>query len=360
MDLPSIAPVLKTTITKSDISTSSKLRYCVKRELNIQTSHHGKSRQELHELFTKRCEHELDYQELATDLFLGCFCRTGIVNSSVILETDAECDTARVHLQNMTFTPEDAVEVALYSRKLVVKSCGIKAKGSLQKFIEAKFYVEEYRAIIKACVFMHPLQTVRHMITPYVKQFNEPSFEQSIKDLSILFGETDEFCVTHANFTADNVVNRTRCVSKVTAFGSELSHYGNGVYDWATFIADMLLWHYIHELETNNNDIHKSYCHTIQQCIYQFISTILEDLDLECDSYLDEDDGDSRLIQTLAGFTGVIMLFRTVGDDWNDRLPIRGSAAIRDDILGCAYRLISGYKNISSVNSLLIVGLMLT
>lgn len=79
------------------------------------------------------------------------------------------------------------------------------------------FYsVEEYRAIIKACVFMHPLQTVRHMITPYVKQFNEPSFEQSIKDLSILFGETDEFCVTHANFTADNVVNRTRCVSKVT------------------------------------------------------------------------------------------------------------------------------------------------
>mgnify|MGYP001801046042 CR=1 FL=1 len=49
---------------------------------------------------------------------------------------------------------------------------------------------------------------------------------------------------------------------------------------------------------------------------------------------------------------------RTVGDDWNERLPI-SSSDVRNDILGCAYRLISRYKNITSINSLLMIGLML-
>ena len=44
MNVEVISPVLRTTIAKSDVSTSSKLRYYVKRELNIQSSNHGKVR----------------------------------------------------------------------------------------------------------------------------------------------------------------------------------------------------------------------------------------------------------------------------------------------------------------------------
>ena len=185
-------------------------------------------------MFTRACEQELDYQELATDISLGCFCRTGVLNScgklssilcclilhcvyayfhllpltppvssssdystsqccysadstsvyfdgnllwliviylrfyrhmvssltiitpiivwTVILETDAECDTARVLLQNMTFTPEDAVNVAQYIKRLPVKTCGTKAKASLKKMIEAKFVWVEADIYMSVCV----------------------------------------------------------------------------------------------------------------------------------------------------------------------------------------------------------------
>lgn len=117
----------------------------------------------------------------------------------------------------------------------------------------------------------------------------------------------DSAILSCANLSNTHVQNNTVLCFALQSFGSELSHVGNGVYDWSTFIADLLLWHYVHEQceSSEEEERRKQYCFTLQQCVYDFISTLLRDLDLECD------DSDSlSLLPYLAGFTGLSMLTR--------------------------------------------------
>ena len=58
---------------------------------------------------------------------------------TVILETDYESDSVRAMLENMTFTPADAVSVGEYLKNLQRKTCGNEAKASVRKVAEAKF-----------------------------------------------------------------------------------------------------------------------------------------------------------------------------------------------------------------------------
>ena len=91
-------------------------------------------------------------------------------------------------------------------------------------FINISCRRSESKDNIKRQVFVQPLENVRNMITPLMKQFNEQSFQSTVTELMELFTDTAEFCVTHGNFTADNIVCRTQCVSKVTVSQTNLTN----------------------------------------------------------------------------------------------------------------------------------------
>ncbi|XP_067936464.1 uncharacterized protein [Watersipora subatra] len=311
------------------------------------------TRLSLYNAFKLLCDQELIYQELMSDLSISSFCRTGVVDTSVILEADSDCHIMEEHLQNMTLTTGDVVAIGQYLSALTMKTYA--ANTHIHKMLQSKFYGGTQRETIVRRVFEEPLRRAQTIIGSEIKGFGDKEFLQKMDTLSAKFVGLSK-SVVHGNFTANNIVLKdSGCGGRILAFGSELSHLGNPIYDVGTIVGDMFVWYYIHEMSDKPMKERDNFCSTIRECIIQFLSTYIDRFFL----LVEEDASLANIKRLAAGYAGVSVLFRAAGNDWNKQLPI-GCGDVRDAILACGYRLIDGFEKVETFSQLVSLGLALS
>ncbi|XP_052826543.1 methylthioribose kinase-like isoform X1 [Octopus bimaculoides] len=214
--------------------------------------------------------------------------------------------------------------------------------------LEAQLQTHHRQDIMEQLTFVAPYQKNNRLIEKdeTLKRVNEkPIVSTAVKDMKNVFHFTKE-CLIHGNLQLDSIYFTSSNNAYLTNF--EFSHIGPVSYDMACLLVNYITFFYYHLEHFDQPDISSQF----SQCLIEFMK--ISGLKY---SELMKLKSDQKFWSEVAGFTGCEIIKRLL-EPFHLK-TLQGCQHARKDMLEVGFRLLYAYKNISSIDSLLIIAFML-